>query len=88
MARILDLEPGRYTFTLTLDVAAAQGSWFVPGSVAPLQFEMQISSTTATFRVQGPWRCGRPTIGHQPVLVAECDGQRTAGWGGRIRTSV
>jgi hypothetical protein len=42
VARILDLEPGRYTFTLTLDVAAAQGSWFVPGSVAPLQFEMQI----------------------------------------------
>jgi hypothetical protein len=42
VARILDLEPGLYTFTLTLDVAAAQGSWFVPGSVAPLQFEMQI----------------------------------------------
>ena len=42
VARIIDLEPGRYTFTLTLDVAAAHGSWFVPGSVAPLQFEMQI----------------------------------------------
>jgi hypothetical protein len=40
--RVLDQEAGRYTFKLTLDVAAVQGAWFATGTVAPLQFEMEI----------------------------------------------
>jgi hypothetical protein len=43
VARILDLEPGSYRFTMSLQTAAAGGAAFLPASkVNPLVFERQI----------------------------------------------
>ena len=43
MARILDLEPGHYTFKLSLQTATTGGWAYLPGGkVSPLLFERQI----------------------------------------------